>query len=257
MGFKQSHPSRTYNLSCNHRRQILHTTKGHPSRWNDKTLAYQDEFLTRLRKGEILQDVVFHLFSKKDGNLVETKYRGAWGLVDNGYHKWSFIQAPAKSHLYKSEQRLSQWMESLRKDAECVFGILKGRFRILKTGIRVEGTAAADSVWLTCCALHNFLLHVDGLSEQWRHDVPSDYKGELGHNDPHEVRQLPSVPFAIARLDDESVQNFGSHEHMTASVREEEIHRLMEGQLAEQEQPDDDAHLPAEPIIAEDGGVFR
>jgi Plant transposon protein len=39
----------------------------------------------------------------------------------------------------KTEERLSEWIESFRKDAECVFGILKGRFRVLKTGIRLDG----------------------------------------------------------------------------------------------------------------------
>ena len=44
-GFKQNHPARSYNLSCNHRWRILHTTKGHPGRWNDKTLVLFDEFV--------------------------------------------------------------------------------------------------------------------------------------------------------------------------------------------------------------------
>ena len=54
MGFKSSHPSRTYNLSCNHRRRILYTTKGHASRWNDKTLALYDEFMGGIRDGRLL-----------------------------------------------------------------------------------------------------------------------------------------------------------------------------------------------------------
>ena len=52
--------------------------------------------------------------------------------------------------------------ESIRKDVECVFGILKGRFRILKAGIRLHGVDNADSIWSTCCALHNLLLEIDG-----------------------------------------------------------------------------------------------
>lgn len=39
-GFKMSHTARTYNMTVNHRRRILSTTKGHPSRWNDKTLVF-------------------------------------------------------------------------------------------------------------------------------------------------------------------------------------------------------------------------
>ena len=107
-GFKQSHPARSYNISCNHRRKILHTTKGHPSRWNDKTLAYFDTFLSGIHKGTILQDVRFHLLSWKDdiylGDVEKTLYAGAWGLCDNGYHKWACTQAPAKVNTMIIEQ---------------------------------------------------------------------------------------------------------------------------------------------------------
>jgi hypothetical protein len=35
LGAKSSHNTRTFNLTCNHRRQILHTTRGGPGHWND------------------------------------------------------------------------------------------------------------------------------------------------------------------------------------------------------------------------------
>ena len=53
------------------------------------------------------------------------------------------------------------------EDVECTFGILKGRFRILKTGIPLHGIEVCDRVWFTCCALHNFLLEEDGLDGEW------------------------------------------------------------------------------------------
>ena len=39
LGGKSKLTCRSYNLTCNHRRQILHTTSGHPARWNDKTIV--------------------------------------------------------------------------------------------------------------------------------------------------------------------------------------------------------------------------
>ena len=36
LGFKSKSTMWTYNLTCNHRRQILHAMAGHPGRWNDK-----------------------------------------------------------------------------------------------------------------------------------------------------------------------------------------------------------------------------
>lgn len=226
IGFKQSHPARTYNLTTNHTRRILYTTKGHPSRWNDKTLAHFDEFMSGVHEGKILQDVTFRLFSWAGdvgrSNIEWTEYSGAWGLVDNGYHKWSCTQAPSKICLLKKEQRLSDWIESFRKDAECVFGILKGRFRVLKTGIRVDGPKSADKIWLTCCALHNCLLEADGLD---------DWEGEIGLND---ISDMSYAPFALQRLSQTDFELFGSreHENAAASAKRKDIRC---GQLSDDE----------------------
>jgi hypothetical protein len=91
IGFKDSHPARTYNVRVNHWRQILYSTKGHPGRWNDKTLAMFDDFLSGVHDGKLLQDLEFHLlaWSGAVGDseiIVKIRYKGAWGLVDNGYH---------------------------------------------------------------------------------------------------------------------------------------------------------------------------
>jgi hypothetical protein len=88
----------------------------------------------------------------------------------------------------------------MRKDVECTFGILKGRFRILKTGIRLQKIEAVDKIWLTCCALHNLLLESDGLDENWESGVPSDWAGELGEHSPEDVRLHVPLPAAIEQL---------------------------------------------------------
>jgi hypothetical protein len=61
----------------------------------------------------------------------------------------------------------------------------------------------------------------------------ADYEGELGDNDPQEVRQLPAAPFSIARLNDIKLQSFGSHQHMQESVQEGIVRRWMEGLASE------------------------
>lgn len=60
----------------------------------------------------------------------------------------------------------SQCLGSTQKDVECTFWILKGRLRILKTGIRLHGQESANRIFMTCCALHNWLLHVDGFIQR-------------------------------------------------------------------------------------------
>ena len=78
-------PSRTYNMTVNHRRQIISSTFGHPARWNDKTLQLYDSFVTGIQQGTKLDDVMFELVeADKDGNIVFVKYEGAWLIFDNG-----------------------------------------------------------------------------------------------------------------------------------------------------------------------------
>lgn len=194
-GFKMSSTARTYNLVVNNRRQILSTTKGHPARWNDKTLVKFDELACALRNGSIpvLDNHEFSLLERsKEGTVIDIRYREAWLLVDNGYLQWSCTVPPMKTTDSLPELRFSQWLESLRKDVECTFGIMKGRFRILKSGIRLHGTEACDKVWHTCCALHNMMLKTDGM------DHNDEWLTDLGSFTQEDIEQ--TIPFALQRL---------------------------------------------------------
>ena len=84
----------------------------------------------------------------------------------------------------------------MRKDVECTFGIMKGRWRILKTGIHLHAVQSVDMIWATCCALHNMLLEVDGLDKPWDGIcIPtSQWEGDLGELEEEDV------PFAMRRL---------------------------------------------------------
>ena len=126
LGGKSKLTCRSFNLTSNHRKQILYTTCGHPARWNDKTIVLMDELATQMRKGKIMMDNIFELLDYNDeGGICSVKYRGAWLLVDNGYLNWSNTIPPMKQTMFYKETRWSEWLESMRKDVECTFGILK------------------------------------------------------------------------------------------------------------------------------------
>ena len=158
LGAKSKAMMRTYNLTCNHRRKILHTTEGHhPARWNDKTLIRFDSFMSELCDGALNDKMDFKLRTRQgmtsddDGEDRTLKLRGAYAIVDNGNIEWSTTVLPLKALCNRSELRFSQWLGSrMQKDVECTFGILKGRWRILKSGIRLYNTEIADNIWLTC-----------------------------------------------------------------------------------------------------------
>ena len=90
-------------------------------------------------------------------------------------------------HTLKFKEGLwSKWVESVRKDVECVFGILKGRFRCLKLPIFYQTKSVIDSMLFTCCILNNILLNVDGYDVRWEKNV--NWSGPSGnhHNEDRE-----------------------------------------------------------------------
>jgi hypothetical protein len=130
-GFKTKYPTRTYNLTVNHRREILATTSGHPGSFNDKTLVMYDEFITDIKSGNILDDCEFELLERRDGVVFPVKYKGVWIVVDNGYHNWSITVPPISNSCHRDEIWWSEWLESMRKDVEVnIFSLLLINFQL-------------------------------------------------------------------------------------------------------------------------------
>ena len=159
-----------------------------------------DDLLTGIYDGSILSDVSFELLEYDedgdDAGVVVVKYSGVYVIVDNGYIHWPVCQPPFKHYKTYKQKHWSDWCESMRKDVECTFGILKGRFRILKSGVRLHKIENTDKVWLTCCALHNFLLDVDGMEIGWESGALSPWETEMGHHNQHDCERN----FALHRL---------------------------------------------------------
>ena len=122
MGGKSKHTFFSFNLTCNHRHKILHTTCGYPARCNDKTIALYNKFSVGINPGRIINDHVFDLYDRDaSGNLIKVKYKGAWQLVDNGYLNWSTIISTMKTTVYRYETRWSEWIESVCNDGEYIY----------------------------------------------------------------------------------------------------------------------------------------
>jgi len=101
--------ARTYNIVVNHRQRVLSTTAGHPARWNDKSIVKFDKFVMGLKHGDVLDNLTFELHDyDTEGNVVCQKCKGAWLLVDNGYHLWSIAVPPIKPTTLWTETGFSQ-----------------------------------------------------------------------------------------------------------------------------------------------------
>ncbi len=135
-------------------------------------MVWLDTFVSGIHDGSILDNVTFELLAHdKKGSLKMLNYTGVHVICDNGYVDW-LCTVPLFGVTNNIDKiQWSKWLESMQKDVECTLGILKGQWRFLKSGVRLHGLDAVDYVWLMCCALHNWLLDVDGLTEEWVGDV--------------------------------------------------------------------------------------
>lgn len=106
--------------------------------------------------------------------------------------QWKILMEPNKQPVKLPDVLFTNLLESVRKDVECFFGILKARFRILKLALAYQSQKTIDNVFFTCCILHNMLHTYDGmeglhedvnwvgsdeLKETWENNVDRTFVG--------------------------------------------------------------------------------
>ena len=85
--------------------------------------------------------------------------QGMYLICDNGYLRWPTSICPYLQVLQgSSEGFFSSNLESVRKDVECMFGIMKTQWRILHNGFHYRDIRKCENFFVTCCCLHNFLI---------------------------------------------------------------------------------------------------
>ena len=67
--------------------------------------------------------------------------------MDNGYLDWATAIPPMKFPVTEEDEQFSRWAESMQKDVECAFGILKWWFTILSVPISIHSLDKVDRIW--------------------------------------------------------------------------------------------------------------
>lgn len=152
---KDGYPTLGFNCTVNHHRRFLHIAPSCPGAMNDKAKVWFDLFVDRVRNNQKFKDLEFTVRTAAGDKEV---VKGAYLIVDGGYHRWRVLQCPLKHSSDKKECLQSKWLESVRKDVECAFGILKTRFRFLKLPSRFQNLQVVDNLFVACAIIHNMLL---------------------------------------------------------------------------------------------------
>ena len=187
---KEGYPTLAFNVAVTHSKRIIAATSAQYGARNDKTLVKYDAFIDDVRSGKSLKTQPFRL-RKKDGTCSEeTK---AYGICDGGYHRWACLQAVEKLASDHDGAGFCKRIESVRKDVENVFGIMKMRHRVLFGKFLLLDQKVVSDVFHSCCIIHN-MCQID---EGW------DARGE---DERFWSREAPdSVASPFYELDDEII----------------------------------------------------
>ena len=141
--------------------------------------------------------------------------------------QWVTLMAPSKYPANNEDTAFSRALESVRKDVECFFGILKGRFRILKLRLAYHSKEDIDNIFSTCCILHNMLHTFDGM-DVFEKNV--DWVGSAGLHDPWD--HDPLTDFTSVGSTDALAEEGGGGEGSEA-VERHPAHAELKRQLIE------------------------
>ncbi|XP_023742946.1 uncharacterized protein LOC111891091 [Lactuca sativa] len=124
------------------------------------------------------------LFDEKDHGtgpdcsfyLNDEHYKHGYYLADGKYPSWAVC---VKAYPYLVTDKKIQFKAaqvSARKDVERAFGVLKGRWDILKMPARAMTVKTTKNIMYVCIILHNMILKHEGdaISPVYQPDPPTD-----------------------------------------------------------------------------------
>ena len=154
---KAGYPSLGFQCITDFNRRILSVCGPSFGTVNDKHIVKIDPIVRKIRT-EWYKDVCWRYYNV-DGEIEYE--RGIYLICDNGYLRWPQSICPYSAYDAATlEGYFSSNIESVRKDVECTFGILKKRWKVLNNGLLFHDIKTCQKIFITCCCLHNFLLDI-------------------------------------------------------------------------------------------------
>jgi hypothetical protein len=162
---KESYPSLAFECITDFDRRIIGIFGPQFGSNNDKHIVKIDSNVRILSNGW-LSRVEWNYYAHDEQIRSST---GVYVICDNGYISWPTTICPFMGDRLNGrlEDYFSSNLESVRKDVECVFGILKGRWASLDKGFKYREVKTCGEIFITCAVLHNMML-----GEMVREDKP-------------------------------------------------------------------------------------
>lgn len=152
---KEGFPTVAFEVVSDNSRRILGVSSVQYGARNDQHIVKLDETVSNLKR-KWYKDVEWSYF---DVFGMEHRSYGVYLICDGGYLRWPCLICPFKHESCATQKGyFSSKLESVRKDVECTFGILKKRWKILEYGIRFRDIKVLEQVFTVCCILHNMMV---------------------------------------------------------------------------------------------------
>jgi hypothetical protein len=164
---------------------------------NNQEIVKLDPNVMRIRSGWFAS--IFWLYYTATGATRQEK--GVYLICDNGYLCWPQLICPygADEPVHMEAGFFSSNIESVRKDVECTFGIIKKRWRILNNGLYYRDIGTCEKIFVTCCCLHNFLLDLMERADV-RVGRGRPLEGDVIWLDVDEAAETPDIDFNSRHL---------------------------------------------------------
>ncbi len=185
-----------FQASVSHTRYCLGISKAHYGTTPDSKIFEMDDFTSYFRNNPE-QSMANKRFWTIDDNGIVTEWHGGFLITDGGYDSMALCMDPGSPTSYDYRHVLfREWLESVRKDVECFWGNVKGRFRILANPVRMHSLADIEALVHTCVCLHNLIHKHNGwdAADELRH----------GNEDINATRELVGIDLLTSSDDDES-----------------------------------------------------
>ena len=152
---KEGYPTLAFEAISDHHRRIMGISSVQFGTRNDKHIVKLDKAVKHVRDG--WYNTITWNFYDSEGQLKTAI--GVYLICDGGYLRWPILVCPYQgANVATLESHFSANLESIRKDVECIFGILKKRWKMLECGVRFRNIRVVEKVFVVCCILHNLML---------------------------------------------------------------------------------------------------
>ena len=153
---KEGYPTLAFQCITDFNRRVLAIYGPQFGSRNDKDIVKHDNNVRAIRSNQLFTNTTWKYY---DANGAIKSERGMYLICDNGYLRWPTSICPYSGADNSTvEGYFSTNLESVRKDVECTFGILKKRWRVLNHGFKFREMEKCEKIFTGCCVLHNFLL---------------------------------------------------------------------------------------------------